>query len=200
MQEQVLLGLSPSQVTAWASVISLVVISVLVGITLYHAWYARRQEDASMKQGEATNKLAETVQQALNLLLEQQREQRELEIARVKFQLETAIQTVDGWKNRLNPGTTEFPQLPEAPVEVRPVNFIDATRNADRIDPGVASYMQVGLHFITEAEIAINVLRASDPNYQSWMQVRDQAVNTLDVARLKLDEARTRLNGQRRFA
>jgi len=200
MQEQVLLGLSPSQVMAWASVISLVVISALVGITLYQAWYGRRQEDASMKQVEATNKLAETVQRALNILLEQQREQREVEIARVTFQLETAIQTVDGWKNRLNPGTTEFPQLPQAPVEIRPVNFIDATRSADRIDPGVASYMQVGLHFITEAEIGINVLRASDPTYQSWMQVRDQAVSTLDVARLKLDEARTRLNGQRRFA
>jgi hypothetical protein len=60
--------------------------------------------------------------------------------------------------------------------------------------------MQVGLHFITEAEIAIEVLRASDPDHQSWIPVRDKAVNTLNAARLKLDEARTRLNGQRRFS
>jgi len=200
MHEQVFFGLSPSQVTAWASVVSLVVIAVLVGIIFYQSWYAKRQADAAAKQGEVTNKLADTVQQALNVLLEQQRERRELDISRVTFQLETAIQTVDGWKDRLNPGTMEFPQLPENAAEVRPVNFIDATRSADCIDPGVASYMQVGLHFITEAEIAINVLRASDPDQQSWVRVRDKAVNTLNVAKLKLDEARTRLNGLRRFA
>jgi len=200
MHEQVFFGLSPSQVTAWASIVSLIVVAVLAGIILYQAWYAKRQADASIKQAEATNKLAETAQQALNTLLEQQRERRELDISRVTFQLETAIQTVDGWKDRLNPGTMEFPQLPENAAEVRPVNFIDATRSADGIDPGAASYMQVGLHFITEAEIAINVLRASDPHLQSWVQVRDKAVNTLNVARLKLDEARTRLNGLRRFA
>ena len=200
MREQVFFGLSPSQVTAWASVVSLVVIAVLVGIILYHAWYARHQADASIKQAEATSGLAETVQQALSILLQQQREQRETEISRVTFQLETAIQTVDAWKDRLNPGAMDFPQLPNNPPEVRPVNFIDATRSADRIDPGVASYMQVGLHFITEAEIAINVLRASDPDHKSWVQVRDKAVNTLSVARLKLDEARTRLNGLRRLS
>lgn len=200
MHEQVFFGLSPSQVTAWASMVSLIVIAVLVGVILYQAWYAKRQAEASIQQGEMTNKLADTVQQALSVLLEQQRERRELDISRVTFQLETAIQTVDGWKDRLNPGSTEFPQLPERAAEVRPVNFIDATRSADYIDPGAASYMQVGLHFITEAEIAINVLRASDPYQQSWVQVRDKAVNTLNVARLKLDEARTRLNGLRRFA
>jgi len=200
MQEQVLLGLTPSQVTAWASIVSLIVIAILVGIILYQAWYARRQAEASMQQGEMTNKLADTVQQALSILLEQQRERREMDISRVTFQLETAIQTVDGWKDRLNPGSMEFPQLPERAAEVRPVNFIDATRSADYIDPGAASYMQVGLHFITEAEIAINVLRASDPYQQSWVQVRDKAVNTLNVARTKLDEARTRLSGMRRYA
>jgi len=199
MREQVFFGLSPSQVTAWASVVSLVVIAVLVGIILYHAWYARHQADASIKQAEATSGLAETVQQALSILLQQQREQRETEISRVTFQLETAIQTVDAWKDRLNPGAMDFPQLPNNPPEVRPVNFIDATRSADRIDPGVASYMQVGLHFITEAEIAINGLRATDPGRDSWMPARDKAVNSLNAARLKLDEARTRLNGQRRF-
>jgi hypothetical protein len=200
MHEQIFFGLSPTQVTAWASVVSLVLVAVLVAIVFGYAWHARRQADASIKQGEVANQLADTVQQALSILLEQQREQREIEISRVTFQLETAIQTVDGWKDRLNPGTMEFPQLPENPAEVRPVNFIDATRSADRIDPGVASYMQVGLHFITEAEIAINLLRASDSDHQSWMPVRDKAVNSLSTARLKLDEARTRLNGQRRFS
>ena len=200
MYEQIFFGLSPNQVTAWASVVSLVLVAVLVGIVFGHAWYARRQAEAGIKQAEGANRLAETVQQALSILLEQQREQREIEISRVSFQLETAIQTVDGWKDRLNPGTMEFPQLPQNPAEVRPVNFIDATRSADRIDPGAASYMQVGLHFITEAEIAINVLRASDPDHKSWVQVRDKAVNTLSVARLKLDEARTRLNGLRRLS
>jgi hypothetical protein len=200
MHEQIFFGLSPTQVTAWASVVSLVLVAVLVAIVFGYAWHARRQADASIKQGEVANQLADTVQQALSIFLEQQREQREIEISRVTFQLETAIQTVDGWKDRLNPGTMEFPQLPENPAEVRPVNFIDATRSADRIDPGVASYMQVGLHFITEAEIAINLLRASDSDHQSWMQVRDKAVNSLITARLKLDEARTRLNGQRRFS
>ena len=200
MHEQVLFGLSPSQVTAWASVISSTLIAVLVGTTSYHAWYAKRQADAHIKQAEVSNKLAENAQQTLNSILEQQRQQREIDISRVTFQLETALQTVDAWKERLNPGATDFPQLPQNPAEVRPVNFIDATRSADQIDPGVASYMQVGLHFITEAEIAINVLRASDPDHQSWMQVRDKAVNTLNTARLKLDEARTRLNGLRKFS
>jgi len=200
MHEQVFFGLGPGQVTAWASMVSLIVLTALAGIILYQAWHAKRQVEASIQQSEMTNKLADTVQQALSILLEQQRERRELDISRVTFQLETAIQTVDGWKDRLNPGSTEFPQLPERAAEVRPVNFIDATKSADYIDPGAASYMQVGLHFITEAEIAINVLRASDPYQQSWVQVRDKAVNTLNVARLKLDEARTRLNGLRRFA
>jgi hypothetical protein len=200
MHEQVFFGLSPNQVMGWASLISLALVAVLVVITLYHGWYAKRQADASIKQAEVSNKLADTAQKTLSMLLEQQREQREIDISRVTFQLETALQTVDGWKDRLNPGTTDFPQLPQNAAEVRPVNFIDATRSADRIDPGVASYMQVGLHFITEAEIAINILRASDPTYQSWMQVRDKAVNTLNVARLKIDEARTRLNGLRKFS
>jgi hypothetical protein len=200
MHEQVFFGLSPNQVTAWVSIVSLALVAVILGVVSYYAWYARRLEDASIKHADVANKLAEGMQQALNILLEQQREQREIEASRVTFQLETAIQTVDGWKDRLNPGTTEFPQLPKKPVQVRPVNFVDATRSADRIDPGVASYMQVGLHFITEAEIAIEVLRASDPDHQSWIPVRDKAVNTLNAARLKLDEARTRLNGQRRFS
>jgi len=200
MHEQVFFGLSPAQVTAWASVVSLIVTAILAGIVLYQAWYAKQQVDASIKQAEVTNKLAESTQQALTALLEQQRERREMDISRVSFQLETAIQTVDGWKDRLNPGSMEFPQLPERAAEVRPVNFIDATRSADSIDPGAASYMQVGLHFITDAEIAINLLRASDPDEQSWVPLRDKAVNILGVARLKLDEARTRLNGLRRFA
>ncbi len=200
MHEQVIFGLSPSQVTAWASVIGPTLIAVLVGITSYHAWYARRQAEANLRHLEVSNKLAENVQQMLNNILEQQRQQREIDISRVTFQLETALQTVDGWKERLNPGTTDFPQLPYNPAEVCPVNFVDATRSADQIDPGVASYMQVGLHFITEAEIAINALRAFAPDHQSWVQVRDRAVNTLNTARLKLDEARTRLNGLRRFS
>jgi hypothetical protein len=199
MHEQVFFGLTPNQVTAWASIVSLVLLALIVPVISYYAWYSRRLEDATIKQAEVANKLAENMEKALNILLEHQREQREIEVSRVAFQLETAIQTVDGWKDRLNPGSAEFPQLPQRPVQLRPVNFIDATRSADRIDPGVASYMQVGLHFITEAEIAMNILRASDPEYQSWIPVRDKAVNTLNLARLKLDEARTRLNGQRRI-
>lgn len=199
MHEQVSFGLTPGQVTAWASIVVVVLIAVIAAVICYYAWYSRRLEDASVKQAELSNKLADTMEKALNMLLEQQREQREIEISRVAFQLETAIQTVDGWKERLNPGSAEFPQLPQTALQVRPVNFIDATRSADRIDPGVASYMQVGLHFITEAEIAMNLLRASNPEYETWIPVRDKAVNILNLARLKLDEARTRLNGQRRI-
>jgi hypothetical protein len=190
MTEQVF-GLTVNEAMAYAAVANVVLVVVLVAINAYYAWQANRQAEASREQVAASNRQADAAQKTLDLLLKQNEQQRRIDMSTVRFQLEAAFVTIDEWRTRLS--SDSYPQLPDV-IDLRPTNFSSSIANADRIDGIVAGYMIAALSRIEEAETNIRVMRTANPALpQSWLHPRDKAAYSLNIARFKLDEARTRL-------
>jgi hypothetical protein len=139
----------------------------------------------------ASNRQADIAQQTLNLLLRQTEQQRQIDLSTVGFNLEAAIHMVDQCQTRMR--SDSYPQLPDV-IELRPTNFNTSIANADRFDSIVAGYMGAALLYISEAEMNIRIMRGANPAFPpSWLEPREKAAKALNVARFKLDSARTRL-------
>lgn len=200
MTEQVF-GLTVNEVIAYAAVVNLFLVLVLVLVTMYYARHERRQADASREQVAASNRQAEVAQKTLDFLLKEREQQRQIDVSTVSFQLEAAIHMIDDWTERI---ASEAYNLPEV-IDIRPTNFSSSISNAERIDGIVAGYMSASLVYIAEAETDMRVMRerssanlsgmlAMDLAQQNHERLCGKAAKNLSVARFKLDSARTRLN------
>jgi hypothetical protein len=202
MTEQVF-GFTVNEVMAGTAILNVVLVTVLVAITAYYARHARRQADASKDQVAASNRQADAAQKTLDLLLKQSEQQRLADVSTVRFQLEAAIHMVDDWLERIR--SEIYNELPDV-IEIRPTNFSSSLSNADRLDSSVAMYMGAGQLYIAAAETDIRVMcdkvlercdltspLAISTTQQSYKEWHDRAVRNLNVARFKLDAARTRL-------
>jgi hypothetical protein len=108
---------------------------------------------------------------------------------------------IDEWKTRVHSEPYDLPDL----IEIRPTNFNNSIPNADRIDQIIAGYMAAGLFYIVRAETNIRVMLDNNPaqhaasplamgaSIDTRKRFQERALGDLDVARFKLDEARTRL-------
>jgi hypothetical protein len=184
-------GLTVNEVMAYAAIANVVLVLLLAAITTYYAWHGKRQADASSQQVAASKRQADIAQQTLDLLLRQTEQQRQIDLSTVSFNLEAAIHMVDQWQTRLR--SDSYPQLPDV-IELRPTNFSTSMANADRVDGIVAGHMGAALLYISEAEMNIRIMRGANPAFPpSWLEPRERAAKALNVARFKLDSARTRL-------
>jgi len=200
MTEQVL-GLTVNEVMAYSAAVNVALVFVLVGINAYYAWQANRQANASGAQVAASNRQAEVAQKTLDFLLKERERQREIDVSTVSFQLQAAIHRVDDWTERI---ASEGYNLPEV-IDILPTNFSSSISNAERIDGIVAGYMGASLVYIAEAETDMRVMRErSGANLSSMAEIdlarqnhqrfSGKVAKNLNVARFKLDSARTRLN------
>jgi len=195
-------GFTPNEVMAYAAIANAVLALVLAAITAYYAWHARGQANASREQVAASNRQAEAALKTLDLLLKEKEQQRRIDISTVAFQLEAAIHMVDDWRERIESESYDLPDV----IEIRPMNFTSAIPNADRIDQIVAGYMGAALLYVAGAETDIRVMRDKNPSEyvdspmamgitaETRKRLQQRAGRNLNVARFKLDEARTRLN------
>jgi hypothetical protein len=183
-----LFGLTVNEVMAYAAIANVVLVLVLIIITTFYAWHAKRQADASGEQVAASNRQTEIAQRTLDLLLRNNEQQRRIDIAVVSIQLAAAIHMIDRWQTRL--ASDSFPVLPDV-IELQPTNFSSSVANADRIDGTVAGYMGAALLYIAEAETNIRVMRTLP---QMWREPCKKAAEDLNVARFKFEQAKSRLS------
>jgi hypothetical protein len=202
MTEQVF-GYTVNEVMAGAAILNVVLVAVLVAITAYYARHAKRQADASKDQVAASNRQADAAQKTLDLLLKQTEQQKRIDVSTVRFQLDAAIHMIDDWLERIVSET--YNELPDV-IEIRPTNFSSSIANADRVDGIVAGYMGASLLYIAAAETDIRIMcdktldrcdltspLAISTTQQGYKKWQGKAAKNLNIARLKLDEARTRL-------
>jgi hypothetical protein len=163
-------GLSVNQVMAYAAIANVILVLVLVSINMYYAWHAKRQADASLRR--------------------QIEQQRTADLATVGLQLKVAIHTIEDWLKRI--GSVAFPQLPDE-IRILPTDFGIATQRANAIDPIVGENMGAAALYAGEAETNIRILRSGNPaKPESWKEMQDKATNNLNIAKYKLNVARTR--------
>jgi hypothetical protein len=201
MSEEVL-GLTVNEVVAYAAIANVGLALVLTAITGYYARHAKRQADANREQVAASNRQGDSAQKTLDLLLAEKQQQRRIDISTVLFQLTAAIDMIDDWLERIHSESYNLPDV----IEIRPTNFNSTIPNAERIDQIVAGYIGAALLFITKAETDIQVMRDKNPSQyadtsmgmmaqvaETREQFRARAGKNLNVARFKLDSAKTRL-------
>jgi cell division protein FtsL len=189
MPEQVF-GLSTNQVMAYAAVANILLVLVLAAINIYYAWHAKRQADASREQVAASTRQAEIAGETLSILRKQVDQQRTADIAAVLLQLKVAIHTIEEWLKRISSDT--HPQLPNE-IKILPADFSLATQRANTIDPIVAENMGAASLYIVEAETNLRILHSSDPHHpESGKEMREKATSNLNIAKYKLNVARTR--------
>jgi hypothetical protein len=183
-------GLSVNQVMAYAAIANVILVLVLVSINMYYAWHAKRQADASSAQVDTANRQREIAAETLSILRKQIELQRTADLATVGLQLKVATHTIEDWLKRI--GSVVFPQLPDE-IRILPTDFSIATQRANAIDPIVAENMGAAALYAGEAETNIRILRSGNPaKPESWKEMQDKATNNLNIAKYKLNVARTR--------
>jgi hypothetical protein len=189
MPDQVF-GLSTNQVMAYAAVANVLFVLVLAAINIYYAWHAKRQADASSAQVATSNRQAEIAAETLSILRRQIDQQHAADMATVILQLRVAIHTLEDWLKRI--GSDGFPQLPDE-IKILPADFSIATQRAHAFDQIVAENMGAASLYIVEAETNLGILRSADAAQpERWQPIRDKATTGLNVAKYKLNVARTR--------
>jgi hypothetical protein len=201
MSEQVF-GLSLNQVMTYSAVTSALLAIVLAVITLYYAYHAKRQADASREQVGASNRQADTAQRTLDLLLNEKAQQRIIDVSTVSIQLQVAIQLIEDWHNRINSESFDLPDV----IEMLPTSFNGAVASAYRVDQTVAGYMGAVLLYVSKAESDAQAMRDKEPSgfvesplklgftMEARKRLQTRAADSLSVARSKLAEASTRLS------
>ncbi len=196
-----LFGLTPDEIMAYAAIANLALAGVLVVITAFYAWHAKRQADANREQVAASKRQADAAQKTLDLLLKDREEQRQIDNSAVDFQLEAAIQMMDDWRERIHAESYDLPDV----IEILPATFGSTIARADRIDSIVAGYMGAAVLYVAKAEADVRVMREQIPGdypysplkmgftTQTRNRLQERAGKSLNIARFKLDEARTRL-------
>jgi hypothetical protein len=183
-------GLSVNQVMAYAATANVMLVLVLTTINIYYAWLAKRQADASSAQVDSSNRQREIAAETLSILCKQIEQQRTADLATVGLQLKVAIHTIEDWLKRI--GSVAFPQLPDE-IRILPTDFGIATQRANAIDPIVGENMGAASLYAGEAETNIRILRSGNPaKPESWKEMQDKASNNLNIAKYKLNVARTR--------
>jgi len=183
-------GLSVNEVMAYAAVANVLLVVVLAGVNIYYAWHSKRQADATREQVEASNRQAEIAEQSLSLLRKQMDVQRTADLATVSLQIKVATHTIDDWLKRI--GGEGFPQLPEE-IRILPADFSLAIQRANTIDQIVAENMGAASLYAGKAEANLETLRTQIPaQAETWKEMRAAANNNLNIARYKLNVARTR--------
>ncbi len=183
-------GLTVNQVMAYAAVANALLVVVLAAVNIYYAWHSKRQADASREQVATSSRQAEIAEQTLAILRKQIDQQRTADLGTVSLQLKVAIHTIEDWLKRI--GADTYPQLPDD-VRILPADFSIATQRANAIDQIVAENMGAASLYAGEAETNLNILRTRNPaELQSWKEMQDKAAKNLNIARYKLNVARTR--------
>jgi hypothetical protein len=183
-------GLSVNQVMAYAATANVMLVLVLTTINIYYAWLAKRQADASSAQVDSSNRQREIAAETLSILRKQIEQQRTADLAAVGLQLKVAIHTIEDWLKRI--GSVALPQLPDE-IRILPTDFGIATQRANAIDPIVAENMGAASLYAGEAETNIRILRSRNADKpESWKEMQDKATNNLNIAKYKLNVARTR--------
>jgi hypothetical protein len=183
-------GLSVNQVMAYAGIANVMLVLVLTTINVYYAWLAKRQADASSAQVDSSNRQREIAAETLSILRKQIEQQRTADLATVGLQLKVATHTIEDWLKRI--GSVALPQLPDE-IRILPTDFGIATQRANAIDPIVAENMGAASLYAGEAETNIRILRSGNPaKPESWKEMQDKATNNLNIAKYKLNVARTR--------
>lgn len=183
-------GLSVNEIMAYAAVANVLLVLVLTSINTYYAWHAKRQADASRDQVNTFNRQAEIAAATLSILRKQIDQQHRADMATVTLQLKVGIHVIEDWLKRI--ASDRNPQLPDQ-IVILPSDFSNATQRANALDQIVAENMGAASLYVTEAETNIRILR---DKYQAqadgWKEVQDRALNNLNIAKYKLNVARTR--------
>jgi len=183
-------GLSVNEIMAYAAVANVLLVLVLAAVNIYYAWHSKRQADASRAQVDTSSRQAEIAAETLSILRKQIDQQRTADLGTVGLQLKVAIHTIEDWLKRI--GTDTYPQLPDE-IRILPADFSIATQRANAIDHIAAENMGAASVYAAEAETNLNILRTRNAaEMQSWKEMRDKATNNLNIARYKLNVARTR--------
>jgi hypothetical protein len=183
-------GLSVNQIMAYAAVANVLLVVVLTTINIYYAWHAKRQADASSAQVDTSNRQREIAAETLAILRKQIDQQRTADLATVALQLKVAMHTVEDWLKRIS--SSAFPQLPDE-IRILSTDFSIATQRANAIDPIVGENMGGASLYAGEAETNIRILRTGNPTKpESWKEMQDKATKNLNIAKYKLNVARTR--------
>jgi len=183
-------GLSVNEIMAYAAVANVLLVLILATVNIYYAWHSKRQADASRAQVDTSNRQAEIAAETLSILRKQIDQQRTADLGTVDLQLRVAIHTIEDWLKRI--GSDTYPQLPDE-IRILPADFSIATQRANAMDHIVAENMGAASVYAGEAETNLNILRTRNPTeLQSWKEMRDKATNNLNIARYKLNVARTR--------
>jgi hypothetical protein len=189
MSEQVF-GLTPNQIMAYTAVANVLLVVVLAAINTYYAWHAKLQADARKAQVASSNRQAEIAAETLSILRKQIDQQRAADLATVALQLRVAAHTIEDWLKRV--GVEAYPQLPDE-IRILPADFGIATQRANALDQIVAENMGAASLYIVEAETNLRILQASDPaQAEHWKDMQEKAVKNLNIAKYKLNVARTR--------
>jgi hypothetical protein len=202
MTPEQVFGFSPNQVSAYAAIAQVALALVLAAITAYYAIHARAQAKASREQVTSSNRQADAAQKTIALLLKEKEEQQRIDTSTVLFQIDAAIHTIDDWRDRIQSESFDLPEI----IEIRSTNFNSAIMNASRIDSIVAGYMDAALLYIATAETDVRIMRDKNPDLypdsplamgmttETRKRLQTRAGRNLNVARFKLNEARTRLD------
>ena len=183
-------GLSVNQVMAYAAIANVMLVLVLTTINVYYARLAKRQADASSAQVDSSNRQREIAAETLSILRKQIEQQRTADLATVGLQLKVATHTIEDWLKRI--GSVALPQLPDE-IRILPADFSIATQRANAIDAIVAENMGAASVYAGEAETNIRILRSGNAaKPESWKEMQDKATNNLNIAKYKLNVARTR--------
>jgi hypothetical protein len=189
MSEQVF-GLNVNQIMAYAAVANVLLVVVLATVNIYYAWHAKRQADASGEQVATSTRQAEIAAETLSILRKQMERQRTVDFATVTLQLKVAIHTIEEWLKRVVP--EGYPQLPDE-IRILPADFSIAIQSANGLDQIVAENMGGAALYVGEAETNLKILRTGNPaQLQGWKEMQEKAVNGLNIAKYKLNVARTR--------
>jgi len=183
-------GLTINEIMAYAAVANVLLVVILAAVNVYYAWHSKRQADASQAQVDTSNRHAEIAAETLSILRQQIDQQRTSDLGTIGLQLKVAIHTIEDWLKRI--GSDIYPQLPDQ-IRILPADFSVATQRANAIDQIVAENMGAASVYAGEAETNLNILRTRDPAQpQSWREMQGKATNNLNIARYKLNVARTR--------
>ena len=189
MSEKVF-GLTINEVMAYAAIANVALVVILAAVNIYYAWHAKRQADATQAQVDTSTKQADIAAETLSILRKQIDQQRTSDVGTVSLQLRVAIHTIEDWIKRV--GTETYPQLPEQ-IRILPTDFGVATQRANAIDVIVAENMGAASLYAGEAETNMNILRTCNPAQpQAWQEMQSKATKNLNIARYKLNVARTR--------